>query len=132
VFAETRGADGVLRFSDGTTAPPEYVAQLPPDFIAEFRLRYERGTLDASGTTTFDGRHARRYVVDEGRNRHEYFLDAETGMPLGSFERFAVYQGEAGEPVKGARPNGTFTARTTVDTLERLPATPANLAKLDG
>jgi hypothetical protein len=130
IFEETRGADGVLRFSDGTTAPPDYVARLAPGFIEEFRARYERGTLDESGTAGFNGRPARRYVVDEGRNRYEYYLDAETGMPLGSVERFAVLSPGPGQPAEG--PNGTFTATTVVDTLEQLPPTPANLRRLSG
>jgi hypothetical protein len=129
VFGETRGADGVLRFSDGQIAPQSYVDLREPSFVEEFRKRYERGTLDESGTTTFKGRPARRYVVEEERSRSEYFLDAETGMPLGSVETFAVHQPEPGE---ATGPNGTFTATTVVDALEQLPATPANLGKLSG
>jgi hypothetical protein len=132
VFGQTRGADGRLRFSDGQVAPQSYVERLEPSFVEEFRKRYERGTLDESGTTTFNGRPARRYVVDEERKRAEYFLDAETGMPLGSVERFAVYQPQPNAKLEGAQPNGTFTATTTVDALEQLPATPANLSKLSG
>jgi hypothetical protein len=132
VFGERRGADGVLRFSDGQIAPQSSVELREPSFIDEFRKRYERGTLDEGGTTTFNGRPARRYVVDEQRNRAEYFLDAETGMPLGSIEQFAVYQPQRGQPLKGATPNGTFTATIVVDAIEQLPATPANLGKLSG
>ncbi|WP_028064901.1 hypothetical protein [Solirubrobacter soli] len=128
VFGETRGADGKLRFSDGTVAPQSYVELREPGFVEEFRKRYERGTLDQSDTTTFNGRHARRYVVDEGRNRAEYFIDAESGMPLGSIEEFAVLSPGPGQPATG--PNGTFTATTVVDAIEQLPATPANLDKL--
>jgi len=132
VFGETRGADGVLRLSNGVVASRRYVELREPGFVEEFRKRYEGGTLDDSGTTTFNGRPARRYVVDEERKRAEYFLDAETGMPLGSIEEFAVYQLQPGEGLRGAKPNGTFTATTIVDALEQLPATPENRSKLDG
>jgi hypothetical protein len=131
-FTQTLGADGVLRFSDGTSAPPEYLERLAPDFVSEFRKRYERGTLDESATATFNGRPARKYVIDEDRNHAEYFLDADTGMPLGSVERFAVYSPTSGESIKGKGPNGSFTATTIVDAIEQLPATPANLGKLSG
>jgi hypothetical protein len=133
---ETRGKDGVLRFSDGVTATRDgalgdYIDMRAAGFVEEFRKRYERGTLDESGTATFNGRPAKRYVVDEDRTRREYFIDAETGMPLGSVERFAVLTAKPGEPVKGRGPSGTFTATTTVRALEQLPPTPENLAKLN-
>jgi hypothetical protein len=51
-------------------------------------------------------------------------------MPLGSVERFAVLSGA--HPKRGEGPNGTFTATTTVDALQQLPPTRANLAKLEG
>ncbi len=135
VYAEVRGADGVLRFSDDITGTPDgelkqHIDRRAPGFVEEFRRRYQRGTLDESGTTTFNGRPARKYVVGKERTRREYFIDAETGLPLGSVERFAILTPAPGKPVKGQRPNGTFTATTTVKALEQLPATPENLAKL--
>jgi hypothetical protein len=130
VFGEIRGADGVLRFSDGKVAPKDYAELRAPGFVEEFRERYERGTLDESGTATFAGRPARRYVVEEQRNRAEYFIDAQTGLPLGSVEVYAVLTPGPGQPATG--PNGTFTATTTVEAIEQLPATPENLSELSG
>ena len=129
VIEETRGADGILRISDGKTTVDAtgdemrgYIAERESGFIEEFRKRYEGGTLDESGTATFDGRPARRYVFsDEDGNLHEFFLDAETGLPLGAIETFTARS-------RGA---GTFIVTTRVRALEQLPPTPENLAKLN-
>ena len=101
----------------------DYIADRESGFIEEFRQRYEGGKLDESGTATFDGVPARRYVFhDEDGNLHEFFLDAETGLPLGAIETFQVR----------SRGGGTFIVTTRVEALEQLPPTPENLAKLAG
>jgi hypothetical protein len=132
VSTQTLGADGVLRFSDGKVAPRGYAEQYPPDFVEGFRTRYERGTLKEDGTTTFNRRPAKRYVADGKRTSTVYFVDAETGVPLGSVETFAVLEPKPDQALQHQAPNGTFTATTTVEAIEQLPATPANLGALSG
>ena len=65
-------------------------------------------------------------------NRAEYFLDAETGMPLGSRQVFAMYEPRIapGGRLSMGKLTGTATYTVTVDALEQLPPTPENLAKL--
>jgi hypothetical protein len=143
VVEEIRGADGVLHFSDGETARREdggdaqqYIDRRATGFLAEFRSDYETGRLDESGEAVFNGRPAKRYVVveKEGESRGEYFLDAETGMPLGSRRTGALYRSDIGadrRPKLGPK-IGTLTDVTTVDALEQLPATPENEKQLSG
>ena len=83
-----------MRPSDGPEAR-EIIANSRRDFVADFRARYERGVLDDDGTTTFAGRPARRYVVNDpqiARQREEFYLDAETAAPLGSIFRAAMWR----------------------------------------
>ena len=139
VYVEIRGADGVLRFSDGTTARREdggdardYIDRSEPGFLNDFRKAYESGRLDESGDARFAGRAAKRYIVTERDNVSEYFLDAETGMPLGSRQRMVTYAPEIGpdrRPTLG-KPIGFLEITETVKALEQLPSTPENLAKL--
>lgn len=152
------GADGVIhnhlsdtgetqtvKPSDGAEAR-EIIAHSRRDIVADFRSRYERGVLDEAGTTMFEGRRARRYVVDAsatspgGRKgpaqREEYFLDAATGTPLGWVAEMAIYS----LPKDGAVPThdgkihgrrlGLMRSTVVVERIERLPATQANLAKV--
>jgi hypothetical protein len=140
------GADGVIRnyLGDGelqTVSPDDgaearqIIADSRKDFVDDFRSRYERGVLDDGGDTTFEGRPARRYVVDDARNdsRQEFFVDAETGMPLGSVDTtptYAVKIGPDHKPVPGGPRTGTLRLTQVVELIERLPATAANLAKV--
>ena len=143
ISIETRGADGVLSFSDGETARradgpemQEYIDRRSIGFLAEFRRDYERGKLDESGAAEFAGRPATRYVVDtpEPGNSAEYFLDAETGMPLGSRLVFGMHEPKRapGGGLRSGKLIGSATYVVTVDALEQLPPTPENLAKLTG
>ncbi|MEA2149343.1 MAG: hypothetical protein QOD69_1173 [Solirubrobacteraceae bacterium] len=148
------GADGVirnlledgelqtLRPGDGAEAQ-EIIAQSRRDFVDDFRSRYEHGVLDDTGDTTFMGRPARRYVVTPPATRvpggtgpvdpstEEFFVDASSGAPLGSIFTTSMYAAEGvkdGKPVAGRRSTVRFIQ--VVDTIERLPATPANLEKV--
>lgn len=149
-YDQLLGADGVLRSRidgvqeqviDPQDGPGErgFIASLRGDFVDDFRKRYERGVLDDTGTTTFAGRAARRYVVDgqppvgpgPGADREEYFLDPETGAPLGSVMTRRLYKPQlvGGKLVRGEFV-GTDRSTQVIDRIERLPATPANLAKV--
>jgi hypothetical protein len=111
--------DGVLRVRSAgkharTTRDARVVDVLRRDFIATFRSRYAEDGLKDAGETTFAGKAAQRYIVRGRRGgRDEYYLDRETGLPLGMVNR-----------------GPHLVVTTTVDTLERLEPTPANLAKL--
>lgn len=150
-YDQLLGADGVLRNRiddvheqvidpyDGPEARVA-IASLRGDFVDDFRKRYERGALDDTGTTTFAGRAARRYVVDgqppvgpgPGAAREEYFLDAETGAPLGSVMTRRLYKPQLvdGKLIRRGTLDGTLRSTQVIDRIERLPATPANLAKV--
>ncbi|HEY6887533.1 MAG TPA: hypothetical protein VI300_07135 [Solirubrobacter sp.] len=136
-FRNGYGQDIVLHDGDGPDAA-EQRKQLSQNFVAEFRREYQQGTLDAAGTTTFAGKRAQRYVVDTSgvapgaervhsspitwTERHEFFVDAANGTPLGSIRTStSVMDGR------------TSVARTTeiVEAIEHLPPTPENLAQLE-
>jgi hypothetical protein len=110
------------------------------DFVTAFRARYENGDLRDTGAATFNGKPARRYLVQRPARRlptkltrlpyvvtraslEEYFLDPDTGLPRGSIVRDVT-----------RRPDGSVLAEsrytTTVARIDRLKPTPANLAKL--
>jgi len=93
-------------------------------FVAEFRMRYERGQLDPAGDASFAGHAAQRYVVDHDGLRSEYYVDAQTAQPLGVIHtfRFAI---RADGPLVGAQ-----RTVTTVEEISHLEPTPENLAKL--
>jgi len=100
-----------------------YIDESRNGFVAHFRRAYERGQLDSSSDTTFNGRPARRYVVTSDGVREEFYVDAETAAPLGS--KFVTIT---------SAPNGddlTHTEVMTVDALDHLPPTPENVEKLD-
>jgi hypothetical protein len=142
VYEEVRGADGVLHLPDGTTARREdggdaqdYIDRSEPGFLTNFRRAYESGRLDESGDARFAGRAAKRYVVvDRYGGRSEYFLDAETGAPLGSSQRMVMFAPKIGPDRRPAvgKPNGYLFLTETVEALQQLPPTPENLAKLSG
>lgn len=154
---ETLDSNGVLRLrfdggkdtsrrADGSEQR-EYIDRVSSGFLVNFRRDYERGRLDQSSEVTFAGRPARRYVVTRQDARggaggppppetEEYYLDAETGAPLGSRQVFTMYQPLLGKDHKVRpdhdRPSSKHSHVTTVDALEHLPPTPENLAKLSG
>jgi hypothetical protein len=108
----TRRAGGkVLTLRD-----PLLVRRLRTDFVERFRARYEQTRLREAGRATFAGRPAVMYHARgaPGRVRETYYLDAESGLPLGS------------EHVEG-----DIRHTEVVRKLERLPATPENLAQLE-
>jgi hypothetical protein len=139
VLVEVRDANGVLHLPDGGTWRREdggdakdYIDRSEPGFLTNFRKAYESGRLDESGDARFAGRAAKRYVVRERDNVSEYFLDAETGEPLGSRQRLALYRARIGphrRPLAG-KPMGYMEITETVEALQQLPPTPANLALL--
>jgi hypothetical protein len=96
--------------------------------VAQYRVFYERGKLRDEGAATFAGHAARRYATDLSGQpgdasarqvRAEYYLDAQTGAPLGAV-------------VQGRDDKGTFRFVETVEAIDHLPPTPENLAKLGG
>jgi hypothetical protein len=92
-------------------------------FVDSFRARYAGADLADAGETTFDGHPARAYDVRRANQWHEtYYVDPESGTPMGFVVTFPM-----------ERPGGRVTeARYTevLRRLERLPATPENLARL--
>src|SRR3954452_2904826 len=138
-----------LRASDSGEA--RQALQADADFIATFRRRYASHALRDAGETTFAGRRARAYVVADPEtptpgvlsipvDTETYYVDAETGDPLGSTSTHSVREpklGRDGKPDLGpdGRPVAEVTSgemRTTmvVNRLERLPLTRENLARL--
>lgn len=147
----TRLDDGeiqTIRAGDGDEA--RQPLQVDGDFIASFRRRYASDALRDVGETTFAGRRARAYeVIDPGAptrglrrppvDSETYYVDAETGDPLGSVSTMALHDpefGPDGTPLLGpggkplGRKNGEMRMTEVVNRLERLPLTPDNLARL--
>lgn len=131
-----------LRSTDSDEA--RQALQVESDFIAAFRRRYESHALRDAGETTFAGRRARAYEVTDAASptpgvprppatTETYYLDAETGDPLGSTRTMALYEPKLGPDHKVVPSNvqtGEMRVTEVVDRLERLPLTPGNLAKL--
>lgn len=134
----------VIRPRDGEDAA-HVIADDQAGFVARFRRSYERGTLDPAGDVTFAGRPARRFVIaatpggkvigDDGKGttrmtmpgpRIEYFVDRDTGAPLGSIS--AMRTSMANGKTTGS--TGTWRTVQTVERIERLDPTAANLAQL--
>jgi hypothetical protein len=91
-------------------------------FIEAFRARYANAELQDAGRTTFADRPAQAYRVEHRQPglRETYYLEPDTGLPLGSVLTFSLGGPEAGV--------GRVTE--VVRRLERLPATSENLALL--
>jgi hypothetical protein len=88
--------------------------------VAQYRAAYENGRLADAGTAEFAGHAAHKYAVDlSAVARAEYYLDAQTGAPLGAV-------------VESHDDRGTYRWVEVVESMERLPPTPENLAKLGG
>lgn len=110
-------------------------------FLDEFRRRYEQGELDPDGEVTFAGRPAQRYLYTQivkavdtegkvlsrepGPTTH-FYVDRETGLPLGS--TFGDAEGSYAIGPSGGR--SFYRGRTTVESIEWLPPTRANLQDL--
>jgi hypothetical protein len=130
------------RASDGDEA--RQILQTESDFVAAFRRRYEKHALRDAGETTFAGHRARAYVVTDALNpspgvmrppasTETYYIDAETGDPLGSTQTLALYEPKIGpdhKPVPSTVRSGEMRITEIVERLERLALTPGNLAKL--
>jgi hypothetical protein len=117
-------------------AEARQILQVENNFVASFRRRYADHKLRDDGETTFAGRPARAYAVtdpDPG-NSETYYLDPQTGDPLGSIRTYAIYKTKIGpdhKPTAGLGPKaGEARYTEVVNRLEHLPLTPANLAEL--
>jgi hypothetical protein len=112
--------DGVrVRLPSGrvhTDRDQGFVRSQRVSFVEAFRSRYDRAALRDAGRTTFAGRPAAAYVAEDTPPdvRQTFYIDAESGHPLGSYTE--------------AR---HLRITRTLRTLERLPATPENLALLE-
>jgi hypothetical protein len=123
-----------LRASEGAEA--RQILRTENNFVDAFRSRYAGHKLRDDGETTFAGRPARAYAVtdpDPG-NTETYYLDPQTGDPLGSIRTYAIYETKIGpdhKPVQAPGPQvGEARYTEVVHRLEHLPLTPENLAKL--
>ena len=132
------GQGQVWRPADGPDAS-RAIASMRAGFVANFRRAYERGVLQAGGPTTFAGHRAQRYVVHStGASRQDgpagtatYFVDAETGAPLGAERVQPLYRPRVGDgKVRQGEPMSSLRATEVVTTLEHLPASTENDAKL--
>jgi hypothetical protein len=128
-FEHYLGKDDVVRTTIHQPGKPDQHQTMTPEFSAEardiidgmqgsfverFRSFYREDRIRDAGRTTFAGRPAQRYVVERpDGSTSEYFIDAETVLPLGRVEHD-----------RGAR----LIERVTV--LEALPPTPQSLAKV--
>ena len=105
----------VIRKTDGDDART-VIGQEQAGFLADFRRRFSQGTLDPT-EHTFNERPAVRYHVPHDPKRvHSYYLDRETGAPLGFTSEL--------ESSPGLR------VKQVVDEIRVLDPTPENLAKL--
>jgi hypothetical protein len=92
----------------------QYADNLRP-VVDRFRDAYEKAQLRDAGTTTFAGRPAHAYEVTGADHQGTtFYVDPDTAQPFG---------------IALTRPG--LRATVVVDRVERLPATPENLAKLD-
>jgi hypothetical protein len=139
---DEQGGYRIVRPSDNHDAS-EVIADQQAGLIGEFRRRYEESRLKPAGDVEFAGRPAFRYtvipkppIVAPGLRRHEvpppvepdenYYVDRETGMPLGFTGSMAITV----DPRGGVPQPGITTSVETVQAIERLAPTSSNLAKL--
>jgi hypothetical protein len=146
----TRMDDGeiqTLRASDSDEA--RMAVEVDRDFIASFRRRYASHSLRDAGETEFAGRRARAYEVTNPRaptpgimrlpvDSETYYVDAETGDPLGSVKTLALRtfkrpDGQSkfrADSVPVGPKTGEMRMTEVVNRIERLPLTPENRARL--
>jgi hypothetical protein len=97
------------------------IGQEQAGFLADFRRRFSQGTLDPA-EHTFNERPAVRYHVPRDRKRvgpdQSYYLDRETGAPLGFTSEMSLNPGQR------------MRVKQVVDEIRVLDPTPENLAKL--
>lgn len=111
--------------------------------VDRFREEYADAQLRDAGETTFAGRRAHAYEVlgqskpGDSPKRETFYLDAESGLPLGSVTVFRFRGVSHVDPRTGrlrATPESNVEEHRfteIVDRYERLPPTPENLARLD-
>jgi hypothetical protein len=146
----TRMDDGeiqTLRASDSEEA--RTAVEVDRDFIASFRRRYASHSLRDAGETQFAGRRARAYEVTNPRaptpgimrlpvDSETYYVDAETGDPLGSVKTLALRTFKRPDSRSKFRADrmpvgpktGEMRMTEIVNRIERLPLTPENRARL--
>ena len=146
----TRLDDGeiqTLRASDSEEA--RMAVEVDRDFIASFRRRYASHSLRDAGEVEFAGRRARAYEVTDPRaetpgimripvDSETYYVDAETGDPLGSVKTLAIRENKrpegderfSPESLTPGRKFGEMRMTDVVNRLERLPLTAENRAHL--
>jgi hypothetical protein len=119
------GGVQILRASDNAEAKA-ILEQERASFVDSFRARYADVELHDAGPATFDGRPAHAYEVRGIRDvRETYYLDPDDGTPMGFEARFPLY-----DPRDPSRVTGEQRITEIVRRIERLPATPENLARL--
>lgn len=127
--------DGTIQRS-GEGGLGEAISDIAPligdDPVTDFRKAYAKDGLTEMGPTTFEGRGAVRFALPERGERlptgevttsRDFFVDPDTGAPLGS--RYAL------APVDQPNaPDVRYTTITEIDRFERLAPTQENLALL--
>ena len=131
------GGYRIVRTSDNEDAAT-VIAQQQAGFVEEFRHRYERSQLDPVGDVQFAGRPAQRYLVTGNTNaaagpghplpgpEQAYYIDRETSEPLGYTSTMKMNMSDG----KGGSTPTITRVVETVQTIERLEPTPANLRAL--
>lgn len=128
------GALRIIRPSDNEDAAM-VIAKEQAGFVETFRTTYEQGRLDPAGNVTFAGRPALRYRVTAAPQGptatppaavQDYYIDRRTGAPLGYVSTFRSSMRTA----SGSSVTGTFKFTSTVETIETLPPTTENRAKV--
>jgi len=111
---------------EATDDATNVIATEQAGFLAGFRKGIAHGRLDPREDLTFAGRPARRYHVGPDPARtgphspdQSFFVDRDTGAPLGFVSTLQLNPDEA-----------PMTSTQTVDSLQLLDPTPANLARL--
>jgi hypothetical protein len=129
-------ADGTLRLR-GSDAGPHWTGNPNPafrrknqtDFLHEFRRAYEGGRLEEVGEASFAGRDAVAYRVKapQGVDEEQWYVDPESGRPLGSTR---LFEAKPASELGNDAFRGQLVTRRLVE-YEQLPATAANLRLLD-
>jgi hypothetical protein len=111
---------------DGDAQDREILDHWERTFVDEFRARYADAQLRDAGPATFEGRPAHAYDVLGIRDvRETYFIDPETALPMGYRAAYPWYDRD-----HPGRLIGHERVTLVVRRIERLPATPDNLARL--
>jgi len=124
----------VQRSGEGELAEPlaDIATLIGHDELLDFRRKYDADALTDAGPAVFAGREVHRFTVPEQRapfdggtlvTARKFLLDPDSGDPVAA--RTVVTSTDA---------SGALAARTVsttvIDTIERLPPTPAALARV--